>query len=222
MQGLTNQADEYGSRIVGYICAPATGNYTFWIASDNNGELWLSTDDQPANKRLIAYHNGATLPRVWNSYSTQKSVVISLVQGKKYYIEALMVEAYGGDCLAVGWLKPGQTGSAPSEVIPGSVLSPLELKSKQVENTEILSGNSELKLSVYPNPLNTEVLNIKLDNLAAEATLKIYSIAGVEFYTEKITNSGIIHINRTLFKRGLYIIQILDQNNIVSTKLVVN
>jgi hypothetical protein len=39
-------------------------------------------------------------------------------------VEALMKEAAGGDNLAVGWLKPGQTGSVPSEVVPGSVLSP--------------------------------------------------------------------------------------------------
>jgi hypothetical protein len=25
-----------------------TGNYTFYFASDDNGELWLSTDENPA------------------------------------------------------------------------------------------------------------------------------------------------------------------------------
>ena len=39
-------------------------------------------------------------------------------------MEALQKEGGGGDNLAVGWAKPGQSTSAPSEVIPGSVLSP--------------------------------------------------------------------------------------------------
>ncbi len=32
-----------------YVIPPADGNYTFWIASDADSELWLSTDDNPAN-----------------------------------------------------------------------------------------------------------------------------------------------------------------------------
>ncbi len=30
--------DNYGSRIRGYICPPVSGNYVFYIASDNNSE----------------------------------------------------------------------------------------------------------------------------------------------------------------------------------------
>ena len=124
MEATSNKGDNTGSRISGYIYAPVSGNYTFWIASDDTGELWLSTNDQPANKRKVAYHNGATLPRQWNKYATQKSIAINLIKGQKYYIEALMKERSGSDNLAVGWLKPGQSSNLPSEVIPGSVLSP--------------------------------------------------------------------------------------------------
>ena len=56
--------------------------------------------------------------------TNQKSAPINLIAGQKYYIEALQKEHDGGDNLAVGWAKPGQDPSSPSEVIPGSVLSP--------------------------------------------------------------------------------------------------
>ena len=39
-------------------------------------------------------------------------------------MEALQKDGGGGDNLAVGWAKPGESTSAPSEVIPGSLLSP--------------------------------------------------------------------------------------------------
>ena len=39
----TNWADNYGTRLRGYITAPVSGSYTFWIASDDNSELWLSS-----------------------------------------------------------------------------------------------------------------------------------------------------------------------------------
>jgi hypothetical protein len=222
MEGITNQADGYGSRIAGYICAPATGSYTFWIASDNEGELWLSTDNQPLNKQRIAYHTGATLPRAWNSYSTQKSVTINLVQGRSYYIEALMKEAYGGDCLAVGWLKPGQTGSEPSEVIPGSVLSPLDSKLKQMEVSLPAVSEPEIKILLYPNPLNNSGLNILIENLSSSAMLKVYSITGIELYAESIENSGITQINRSVFRSGVYIVKVYNENFVKSSKLIVN
>ena len=117
-----NSGNNFGERLNGYICPPATGLYTFWIASDASAELWLSTSSSPANKVKIAYNTSATNSRQWNKYATQKSVAISLVAGQVYYVEALMKEGTGTDNLAVGWAKPGQSTSAPSEVIPGTYL----------------------------------------------------------------------------------------------------
>ena len=120
----TNWADDYGARMRAYITAPVTGNYTFWIASDDQSELWLSTNDTPVNKVRIGWVLDWTDSRQWNKLSSQKSVAITLTAGQRYYVEALQKEAGGGDNLAVGWAKPGESTSAPSEVIPGSVLSP--------------------------------------------------------------------------------------------------
>ena len=118
----SNQGDNYGFRINGYICAPTTGNYVFWIASNQSGELWISTTNSSVNKVKRAYNTSYTNSREWNKFSTQKSVAISLIAGQKYYVEALMKENTGNDYLAVGWAKPGQSTSAPSEVIPGTSL----------------------------------------------------------------------------------------------------
>src|SRR5438132_5891692 len=45
--------DNYGQRMRALVTAPVTGNYIFWIASDDQGYLYLSTDETPAHKRLI-------------------------------------------------------------------------------------------------------------------------------------------------------------------------
>ncbi|MBK9139499.1 MAG: hypothetical protein IPM17_12180 [Verrucomicrobia bacterium] len=44
----------YGVQLVGYFYPPTTGEYVFYISADDNAQLWLSTDDSPANKKLIA------------------------------------------------------------------------------------------------------------------------------------------------------------------------
>ena len=113
----------YGSRLRGYLTAPTTGNYTFWVAADDVLEFRLSTDDQMANLALRAYTNSWTNSREWNKYASQKSAAIALVAGKRYAFECKFFQGGGGDNLAVGWLKPGQTGTVPSQVVPGSVLS---------------------------------------------------------------------------------------------------
>jgi len=118
----TNLGNNLGIRMNGYICPPSTGNYVFWIASDASGELWLSTTSSPANKVRIAFNTNSTNYRQWNKYTSQKSASISLTAGQVYYVEALMKESNGNDNFSVGWAKPGQSTTSPSEVIPGSSL----------------------------------------------------------------------------------------------------
>lgn len=142
-------ADNYGTRVRGYITAPATGSYTFWIASDDASELWLSTNNDPANKVKIGWVLTDTSSRQWNKFASQKSAAITLTQGQQYYVEALQKEGAGGDNLAVGWAKPGESTSAPSEVIPGSVLSPFLAMPTRSVTDPISLGENVLRVALF-------------------------------------------------------------------------
>ncbi|QQL45499.1 cadherin domain-containing protein [Sulfuriroseicoccus oceanibius] len=107
--------DSYGARWSGWVRPDVTGAYYFYITSDDASELWLSTDDQPANKVQVASVGGFTGARAWASGG--KSGAINLVAGERYYIEVLHKEGGGGDHCAVAWRKPGDAapdnGDAP-------------------------------------------------------------------------------------------------------------
>jgi hypothetical protein len=155
-EGPTNLADNYGTRIRGYVVPPSTGSYTFWIASDDNSELWLSTGADPAAKTLIASVTSWTNSREWTKYSSQQSSARTLTAGQKYYIEVLQKEGTGGDNVAVGWQGPGITGDA-ERPIPGSRLVPYELGLLREVWTGI-SGTAVSELTSnanYPNSPNT-------------------------------------------------------------------
>jgi RHS repeat-associated protein len=118
-----NIAENYGQRVRGYVTAPVTGAYIFWIASDDHSELRLSLSDSPGAKRRIASVDDWTNWREWDRYpATQTSVPIMLEAGKRYYIEALQKEGGGGDNLSVGWQIPGG-GINDERPIPGNRLS---------------------------------------------------------------------------------------------------
>ena len=91
----------------------------FWISSDDNSTLFLSTDATASNKRVIASVPGWTSSHEWAKYNEQKSAPVSLTGGQRYYIEALMKEGTGGDNLAVRWQL---TGGVIEEPIPASRL----------------------------------------------------------------------------------------------------
>jgi hypothetical protein len=120
-EGPTNAADNYLARVRGYLHPPASGDYTFYLASDDSSELWISADETPSKKRLVLALNGATSPRGWDETMAPKPAVVNLKAGKRYYVELLHKEGPGEDCLAVGWRLPDGTMERP---IPGSRLSP--------------------------------------------------------------------------------------------------
>lgn len=116
------QHDLYGSRWRGYLHAPVSGSYTFWIAADDAADLYLSPDVRPEGRQLIARVPGYTLPREWTKFAEQESVAIHLEAGSRYFIEVLHKEQAGGDHVAVAWQLQG--GAA--EVISGTYLSPFQ------------------------------------------------------------------------------------------------
>jgi photosystem II stability/assembly factor-like uncharacterized protein len=115
--------NQFGQRIRGYITPAASGLYTFWLASDDAGELRLSADANPANAVTIASAPFFTSYRQWTKFPQQKSAPVALAAGNRYYIEARAHDAGAGDHLSVAW-RPDTATPTPADIIPGSVLSP--------------------------------------------------------------------------------------------------
>ncbi|PYM14654.1 MAG: hypothetical protein DME18_06235 [Verrucomicrobia bacterium] len=125
-EGPINFANDYGTQFRGYVTPPASGNYVFFICSDDSSELYLSTDENPANKKLIATETAWSNTRQWidtdpgstTDITAKRSDqflgsqwptpnVITLTAGNRYYVEAIHAEGGGGDNIAVTWQLPG-------------------------------------------------------------------------------------------------------------------
>lgn len=110
----SNAGDNYGSRVRALLFPPTTGLYTFWIASDDSSELYLSTNSGSSAKTRIASVSGWTSPREWTKFASQQSAPVTLIAGQSYYLETLHKEGSSLDNLAVAWEEPGFS----REVIP--------------------------------------------------------------------------------------------------------
>ncbi|MFH6602414.1 Ig-like domain-containing protein [Maribacter algicola] len=153
----SNQGDDYGVRVRGYLCAPETGTYYFWVAANNHAELSLSATADASGKARIAHHDDWASSRQWDKFATQKSSGIYLERGERYYIEALMKEEAFGDNLAVGWRRPSDgDGALPVEVVPGEVLSPFTTSTASSSKQQSLAIT---EVELYPNPAGN-LLNI--------------------------------------------------------------
>ena len=133
----------YGDQSEGFLSAPQTGNYVFWIASDDDSQLLLSTDANPAHAVVIASVTGYTGKDQWNKYSSQQSVPISLVQGSSYYLKVLHKQGGGGDNLAIGWQKPDGTLEKPMATLyyePYSTTNTLPIITQSPQDASVLDG----------------------------------------------------------------------------------
>ncbi len=115
-------ASDFGQWIHGWIVPPTTGDYVFWLASDDSSALFLSPDADPANSQLVASVSGWTSYQDWTKYGSQMSSPIPLVEKTPYYFEVFQREWAGGDHLSVAWSGTA-VGSATPVIISGPALS---------------------------------------------------------------------------------------------------
>ncbi|MDZ7260682.1 MAG: VWA domain-containing protein [candidate division KSB1 bacterium] len=119
MEGPQGIGDNYGTRLRAFVRPPVSGTYSFWIASDDQSQLFLSMNEDPSQKVPIAKVDTWTNSQAFDTYPSQHSVDFQLEAGKAYYIEAIHREGSGGDNISVAWQGPGLTRA----VISGQYLS---------------------------------------------------------------------------------------------------
>ncbi|MEJ8843640.1 T9SS type A sorting domain-containing protein [Lacibacter sp. H375] len=215
LEGPTNWTNNYGTRIRGYVHPATSGSYTFWVAGNDNTDLYLSTSDNPANSSRIAYVNGSTNSRQWNKYASQQSVTINLTAGQKYYIEVLHKEGTGADNVAVAWQGPGIS----QQIIAGSYLSPFVPAGGGNSSATVSLNEDEINL--YPNPSNKGRFTVILPETSENATVKIFDNQGRMVYEKSTQGNKKIEIDSQL-QPGLYIVRINCKAYSFTKRLIVN
>jgi len=138
-------ANDYAVRVSGFFIPAVTADYSFNISADDTADLFLSTDDNPANMRMIAQQPGWNATRIWvtdsgdgaaSTISTPGTDLrqrisrtwlnasgaapfatgIHLVAGTRYYVEVQFNEFGGGDNLAVSYRYPATAAEGTATV----------------------------------------------------------------------------------------------------------
>ncbi|MHA4806875.1 Ig-like domain-containing protein [Flavitalea flava] len=181
--------NNYGARYSGYITAPQTGNYTFWIASDDQSELWLSNNGDSAGKQKIAWVADWTNSRVWTASPSQQSVPISLVAGQRYYIEALYKQGGGGDNLAVGWTLPDSSEEKP---IPAQRIVPFNIPSVQSFTLTNADGSKDIRQLKDKDTINLAsmtnwFLNVRANTAPSVTGSVVFVLDNIKIRTDNYT-----------------------------------
>lgn len=121
-----DSGDDYGVRLRGFLTAPESGDYRFYLRADEAATLYLADDEEPVNSWKRAELTAPVTSADWSAAAS--SPLLRLEAGQRYYLEVLHKESSGSDHLAVGWLTPSELAK-PSPVIatvPGHVLTRFE------------------------------------------------------------------------------------------------
>ncbi|MEO5741087.1 MAG: DUF1800 family protein, partial [Vicinamibacterales bacterium] len=180
LEGPQDAADDYGARIRGYITAPLTGVYKFFITASDAAELWISNDDEPVN---IFKRAEVTAPTGYRAWATGgKSSLLWLVAGHRYYVEVRHKAGVGADHVSVGWLKPGEGLPDPgavntaSEVVPSYALSPFVVPTVTPGESTLFTTNMSSQGAAVTNGYGSASLRLSADETQA---VLIYSYANL-------------------------------------------
>jgi hypothetical protein len=202
----TDSLENYGAEIEGLVTPTQSGDYRFFIHSDDASQLYLSSDATRANEAWIAEESGCC-----NNFtepdSPRTSEPISLVAGRSYYIRLTYKEGGGGDYGRVAWRREGDTTPAASlPVIPGQFLSALSDLPFPPDGVFLTRTPAPGARGVAPNPVVTVVhldgksvwtaenVSLKFDGVAVTPTFnKAGNQATINYAPSGLLASGSTH-----------------------------
>jgi xyloglucan-specific exo-beta-1,4-glucanase len=121
----TDALDNYGGSLEGYLTPTESGQYDFFLRSDDASELYISSDASEANLVLQAFETGCCDAFKEPGVGEETTAApLTLTAGNRYFIRVLYKEGGGGDYAQVAWRKVGTTTPAASlQPISGQFLS---------------------------------------------------------------------------------------------------
>ncbi len=114
-----DSGDQYIRRVRGYITAPVTGTYQFWSAGTSDVDMFLSTSASKFDRQLILNSKFYTLITSYDEDISQKSRLITLTAGQKYFFEIWHKDSAGDSYFSIAWKTPGDS----RKLIPATCLS---------------------------------------------------------------------------------------------------
>ncbi len=103
-----NLGGNFGARLRGYLTPPSSGEYIFWIGSDNASEFWLSTTGSPDHLRKLLDFDSFADYLDFDSSLQQESYPVILQARQRRYFEVIFKEDESSyNWVAVAWLGPG-------------------------------------------------------------------------------------------------------------------
>lgn len=112
-------AEKFIGRLRAYLTPPASGEYYFYLAADDQGELWLSPDETPEKLALLVKTDNYNNYRAWDR-DKRRSPPITLEKGRHYLVEAFLREGEKNDHLSVAWSPVAD--DAPAVITADSLL----------------------------------------------------------------------------------------------------
>src|SRR5690348_14334723 len=203
--------DSFKVRFSGQVQSLDSGAYTFYVTSDDGYRLWI-------NNQLI-------MDKWINKSATEDSVTVTLSKCTKYNIKLEYFDnRYDAVCI-LKWRAPGTV----KQVIPTSQLYSIntQLRSAAQSTTigDHISGNSNDRLIVYPNPNGTHTLTVSTGTgFSSNSEISIYNILGQKAMTKSLSVTDVKNKEITFrinLPPGIYIIRLVTGDRIYSSKFIV-
>jgi hypothetical protein len=180
-----------GERLSGFIVPAETANYVFYMSANEAGELWLSTNADPANLQLIAQGANDYPARTYDTNTP--SAPIHLVAGQRYYVQALEkadgkgsngAGGQGEESMAVAWTR--QNDPPPAYLtapISGQFLGILT-------DTDTTPPTAVSNLAVDPNVVGATWLGVKWTAPSDPGNTNPVAYYDLRYSTQTITSNN--------------------------------
>ena len=137
---FSDEGEDYGCRLRGYITAPEDGSYIFYVSGNDSSLLYLADTSDKFTKRVIAQTSRGTEWRSFSGTASQESEPILLKKGNRYYIEVLFKRGARldnndatRDHASVAWKRPGRLQS----VIDPEFFSPYQADPRDTDDDDL-------------------------------------------------------------------------------------